>query len=282
LGAGTTVGLGRGGWRGGGGSLAPRGGRGGFGQSRGGLGYSAPPKPVTPELPPWYHGYDKALPPALLALCPEEKCNLCGIEFNGPSISQSHYHGKAHAKKVSAYLDAAEDIPDGQKPKKVPKMESGLPMPVSATASGLFCPTCNLVCTSQVVYDDHMKGKNHASKVRAAQLAASGELAGQLQCLVCHVFASTHEILQAHIDGKAHKKKVAALSVKGADLRCNLCDVTSTDKDGHERHMNGKRHKEKLEGPKEPKEREVIDYNNFNPKIAAVKEEVLVKEEVAA
>ena len=89
-------------------------------------------------------------------------------------------------------------------------------------------------------------------------------------------------LLQAHIDGKAHKKKVAALSVKGADLRCNLCDVTSTDKDGHERHMNGKRHKEKLEGPKEPKEREVIDYNNFNPKIAAVKEEVLVKEEVAA
>ena len=61
----------------------------------------------------------RALPPALLALCPEEKCNLCGIEFNGPSISQSHYHGKAHAKKVSAYLDAAENIPDGQKPKKV-------------------------------------------------------------------------------------------------------------------------------------------------------------------
>ena len=134
-------------------------------------------------------------------------------------------------------------------------------------------------------------------KVRAAQLAASGELAGQLQCMVCNVFASTHDILQvqsdtyvllihsydslfqAHIDGKAHKKKVAAQNVKGADLRCDLCDVTSTDKDGHERHMNGKRHKEKVEGPKETK---VIDYNNFNPKIEAVKEEVSVKEEVAA
>ena len=46
--------------------------------------------------------------------------------------------------------------------------------------------------------------------------------------------------------------------------------------------MNGKRHKEKLEGPKEPKKREVIDYNNFNPKIALVKEEVSVKEEAAA
>ena len=83
-------------------------------------------------------------------------------------------------------------------------------------------------------------------------------------------------MLQAHIDGKAHKKKVAAQSVKGADLRCDLCDVTSTDKDGHERHMNGKRHKEKLEGPKEPKETKVIDYNNFNPKTEAAKEEVSV------
>ena len=87
--------------------------------------------------------------------------------------------------------------------------------------------------------------------------------------------------LQAHIDGKAHKKKVAAQSVNGADLRCELCDVTSTDKDGHERHLTGKRHKEKLEGPV-IRETKVIDYNNFNPKIVVVEEEVKEKEEAAA
>ena len=38
--------------------------------------------------------------------------------------------------------------------------------------------------------------KGNYLKVRAAQLAASGELAGQLQCMVCNVFASTHDILQ--------------------------------------------------------------------------------------
>ena len=97
--------------------------------------------------------------------------------------------------------------------------------------------------------------------------------------MIYPTLCSSDTLLQAHIDGKAHKKKVAAQNVKGADLRCDLCDVTSTDKDGHERHMNGKRHKEKVEGPKETK---VIDYNNFNPKIEAVKEEVSVKEEVAA
>ena len=141
--------------------------------------------------------------------------------------------------------------------------------------------------------------KNKIAKVRSAQLAASGELYGQLQCLVCHVFATTHEALQAsvnfltllfdylnmrlqaHIDGKAHKKKVAAQSVNGADLRCELCDVTSTDKDGHERHLTGKRHKEKLEGPV-IRETKVIDYNNFNPKIVVVEEEVKEKEEAAA
>ena len=115
-----------------------------------------------------------------------------------------------------------------------------------------------------MVYDDHMKGRSHASKVRAGQLAASGELAGQLQCTVCSVFIATHDILQAHLEGKAHRRKVAAQGVKGEDLRCSLCDVTSTDKDGHERHMNGKRHKENLEGPK-PTEGKVVDYNSFKP-----------------
>ena len=42
--------------------------------------------------------------------------------------------------------------------------------------------------------------KRKCLKVRAVQLAASGELAGQLQCLVCNVFASTHDVLQvSHI-----------------------------------------------------------------------------------
>jgi hypothetical protein len=135
----------------------------------------------------------------------------------------------------------------------------------------------------QVVYDDHMKGKNHASKMRAAQLAASGELAGQLQCSVCNVYAATHDILQAHMEGKAHKKKVAAQGLKGEDLRCDLCDVTSTDKEGHMRHLGGKRHRENLEGPQEAKvpsdqamgeERtKVIDYNTFDPASVPTKAE---------
>ena len=106
-----------------------------------------------------------------------------------------------------------------------------------------------------------MKGKNHASKVRASQLAASGELAGQLMCEVCHVYAATQDILQAHVEGKAHKKKVASQGLREVDLRCDLCDVTSTDRDGHDRHMGGKRHKEKVEGPKPKPEPKIIDYD---------------------
>ena len=168
MGQGTTVGLGRGGARGGYG--APRG-RGGFGGPRGGLGFTAPPKQAAPTLPPWYQAYDRseihftffvhfcgcnpihprALPPSLLALCPEQRCDLCCIEFNGPSISSSHYNGKAHAKKVATYLETAEDLPEGQKPKKIIKVvaeqvASSAAMP----ATGLHCATCNLVCTSQV------------------------------------------------------------------------------------------------------------------------------------
>ena len=82
-------------------------------------------------------------------MCPDHQCDLCGIVFNGPSISSSHYNGKAHAKKVAAYLEAAEDIPEEQRPKKL-KL-SAEQSPAVSSATGLFCGTCNLVCTSQVI-----------------------------------------------------------------------------------------------------------------------------------
>ena len=86
-----------------------------------------------------------ALPGALLTMCPDRQCNLCGIVFNSPSISSSHYNGKAHAKKVAA---AEEDMPEEQRPKKLKLSAEQSPAVNSAT--GLFCGTCNLVCTSQV------------------------------------------------------------------------------------------------------------------------------------
>ena len=82
-------------------------------------------------------------------MCPDHQCDLCGIVFNGPSISSSHYNGKAHAKKVAAYLEAAEDIPEEQRPKKL-KLSAAEQSPAVSSATGLFCGTCNLVCTSQV------------------------------------------------------------------------------------------------------------------------------------
>jgi hypothetical protein len=94
----------------------------------------------------------RALPPALLALCPDHQCDLCAITFNGPSISSSHYNGKAHAKKVQLYLESADFIPEDQKPKKL-RLEQAPPPPATGGgggATGLFCNTCNLVCTSQV------------------------------------------------------------------------------------------------------------------------------------
>ena len=86
---------------------------------------------------------------------------MCEVEFNGPSISQSHYHGKAHARKVAAYLDNDEDIPEGLKPKKVQKkisiffskIKQVLKMePGESGSNGLFCSTCGLLCTSQVCF----------------------------------------------------------------------------------------------------------------------------------
>jgi len=192
--------------------------------------------------------YDKPLPKFLLSQCTPDKCSLCDVPFNGPTISRSHYDGKAHEKKVAQYLN--ENVEDeSSRPKRV-KLATP---PADQTDSSLYCTVCNLACTSQVVYDSHMQGKTHASKVRAAAMAKNTrEMANKLGCPICNIYVTSQDALTTHLAGKQHKKKSEKLGEikSGVQLRCELCDVTATDKHGLDAHLNGKRHAEKVAGPK--------------------------------
>jgi len=201
----------------------------------------------------WQTMYDKPLPSSLTCLCTPEQCQLCEIPFNGPTISRSHYDGKAHEKKVTLFL--TEQITDEvSRPKKV---KLSAPTAVQ-TATGLHCSVCNLICTSTVVYDSHMQGKSHASKVRAANLANMGEMGNKLGCKICNIFVTSQDALTTHLAGKQHRRKSERLvEVEGGlQLVCELCGVTATDKPGLEAHFNGKKHMEKMAGPKVKREKE--------------------------
>jgi len=196
----------------------------------------------------WQSTYDKPLPSTLTMLCTPDKCSLCEVPFNGPTISRSHYDGKTHEKKVAQYLTehVAEEC---SRPKKV-KMTSP---PVTEAASGLFCSVCSLICTSSVVYDSHMQGKAHNSKVRAADMAKNGEVGNKMGCSVCKIFVTSADALSTHLTGKQHRRKSERLQEEqeGLVLHCEQCGVTATDKHGLEAHLTGRKHMDKVGGKKD-------------------------------
>ena len=268
------------GQRGGGGAGGGRGGGGGLGQNQGrGRGRNnlssvkgtqqsqAKKRPLSVSPSRWATLYDAPLPSTLTSMCTLAKCGLCDIPFNGPATSKSHYDGKAHEKKVIQYL-ASNVTEEQSRPKKVKMSTISTPTVVEGS-SDLSCSLCNLVCTSTVVYDSHMQGKNHAIKVRAASSARSGELG----CGVCNINVTSQDALTTHLMGKQHKRKSERMKdiQEGVQLHCVLCGVKSTDRPGLEAHLKGKRHLEKLEGKKKTND-EKVEGNDTNTKKDVKKE----------
>ena len=103
-------------------------------------------------------------------------------------------------------------------------------LPVSQPPTGLYCTLCNLSCTSTIVYDSHMQGKTHASKVRAANLANDGELGNKMGCPACNIVVTSDDALATHLAGKQLKRKSERLGEVGMELKCELCSVTATDR----------------------------------------------------
>jgi len=222
-------------------------------------------RPLSISPSRWATLYDAPLPPSLASMCATDKCQLCDVDFNGPTISRSHYDGKAHEKKVAQYLAANVDD-EASRPKKIkiscPNAEE--------TNSSLSCSLCNLVCTSTVVYDSHMQGKNHASKVRAANSSKSGELG----CALCNIFVTSPDALTNHLAGKQHKRKSERMRdiQGGLQLHCSLCGVNATDRPGLEAHLKGKRHLEKLERKNKKEEDEKEESSDTETKNVALQE----------
>lgn len=266
------------------GGLAGARGGGGWGQNQGrGRGRSnlsgvmgtqqAKKRPLSVSPSRWATMYDAPLPTILTSMCTLVKCGLCDVPFNGPATSKSHYDGKAHEKKVVQYL--ADNVSDEEsRPKKVKMSTIATPTVVEAN-SDLSCSLCNLVCTSTVVYDSHMQGKNHAIKVRAASSVKGGEL----RCGVCNIYVTSQEALTNHLAGKQHKRKSERMKdiQGGVQLHCALCGVKSTDRPGIEAHLKGKRHLEKLEGEKK-KDAEKDELDDITTKNDVKKEKDLTGE----
>lgn len=205
----------------------------------------------------WETEYDKPLPQEILSQCSDKNCGICDVPFSSPIITKSHYDGKNHEKKVKTLLAEMFKEPENPPPKRV-KAETTATEEI-CDPTGLFCQVCSLQCTSTVVYESHMNGKQHASKVRALS-----EAPGRFHCEVCNIFVNSYDILEKHQAGKAHQKKYQRSQQEQTSYRCELCNVTTSDKHGLDAHLAGARHKAKLEpdnedGQPKRKERKLKD-----------------------
>ena len=53
----------------------------------------------------WVHTYSGPLPQELLSQCSWTHCGPCGINFNSPIVSRTHYLGRNHEKRVAGWLE---------------------------------------------------------------------------------------------------------------------------------------------------------------------------------
>ena len=94
-----------------------------------------------------------------------------------------------------------------------------------------------------MVYDDHVRGKQHQKKVAAGGGEGAG---GQHSCDICLVQCSTEDQLASHLAGKSHQKKAASRLQGPGGFRCAVCNVATTDQNGLTQHLNGKTHQAML------------------------------------
>ena len=71
-------------------------------------------------------------------------------------------------------------------------------------ANGFDCGLCQVQCSSQVVLDAHLIGKQHKKKLEMTQAPS-----GNSRCEICNIAVTDQGGLDMHLAGKKHIKKAA-------------------------------------------------------------------------
>ena len=70
--------------------------------------------------------------------------------------------------------------------------------------TGFDCGLCQVQCSSQVVLDAHLIGKQHKKKLEMTQAPS-----GNFRCEICNIAVTDQGGLDMHLAGKKHIKKAA-------------------------------------------------------------------------
>ncbi|XP_031391138.1 uncharacterized protein LOC116203524 isoform X2 [Punica granatum] len=183
------------------------------------------------------------------------RCELCRVECNAPEILEQHKNGKRHKKNLRVHEELqnlkkqmsepekpAENLPAETRPHeegacgagmkrkmkggrggKFLKAESGLRRPVGSAqpkepAFPFICDLCNVKCESQVVFNTHLTGKKHLSKMKRFQrnqsLSSKSQVFGPPCASSSLPVSSTSVTLEAN-NQTSGSEPLALLSVNG-------------------------------------------------------------------
>jgi len=143
-------------------------------------------------------------------------CEICNVILDGQYALDSHNNGKKHLKNLRK-KELADELDKGHEEKKEEEGSSkneedaeNKYLSISTETGNKMCKLCNVVFTSSIIEQSHMKGRRHIQNVKNSM--------------------SGRRIV------RSHKKPIVELGM------CEVCDVRYTSTIMKKTHLAGKKH----------------------------------------
>ncbi|TKY73333.1 zinc finger RNA-binding protein [Spatholobus suberectus] len=183
------------------------------------------------------------------------RCEVCKIDCNSKDVYEKHVSGKKHKRNLQVQANPTNTFLAGPSHtsvqtnsniqgkvtvaavvKDIKSKEQKVLNGGATTNSVKVCETCNVVCTSQDVYDKHLAGKKHAAQVGLMSNNGIGP----------YIAAFKRQGVGPW--NKAPKKIKVDQSAW-----CEVCKIKCNSKDMYITHLSGKKHLKNLEKQSKPK-----------------------------
>ncbi|KAG6391777.1 hypothetical protein SASPL_149537 [Salvia splendens] len=125
---------------------------------------------------------------------------------------------------------------------------------MSKPAENLVCHLCEASCSSALVMQQHLRGRQHKAKISFKTMKRESTItttASKPKCDLCEIGCSDVGALQMHFKGQKHTAKVQELQrckesggkkSSKAPIICEVCGVPCMNQDAFEQHLKGKQH----------------------------------------
>ncbi|CAL5088312.1 unnamed protein product [Urochloa decumbens] len=155
------------------------------------------------------------------------RCTVCQVEATSEHNLQEHFAGQKHQANVTSLesrnnggrhqtviralhnstgMNPAANLPPPSVWGKLPLVHGSNSSEMTRHMMSLyFCKVCNVQCSSEVMFEDHRRGKKHRGNVWKQKVRTF--------CKVCNLQCNSDEMLANHLAGKKHQKNARLMGL---------------------------------------------------------------------